>query len=161
MKIINVEIEKLQEYINNPRNNDKAIDVVVRSIQEFGFKVPIVVDKNFVIVCGHTRYKAAKQIGMCEVPCIVASDLTEEQVNAFRLVDNKTSELAGWNYNALDQELKELLECNVDLTEFGFNCWDDADIDELFNEEKDTSDNKKEKEKKLIQCEHCGEWFEE
>ena len=161
MDIIYVGISKLQEYENNPRNNDKAVDVVSKSIQEFGFKVPIIIDKNYVIVCGHTRYKAALQLGMNEVPCIVADDLTEEQVNAFRLVDNKTSELAGWDYNVLDKELRDLLESSIDLTEYGFEKYEDVDIDGLFNEETDTAEDIKEKEKKMIQCEHCGEWFEE
>jgi len=89
MQIVNKNINELKEYINNPRNNDNAVDYVANSIKEFGFKVPIVIDKNNVIVAGHTRYKASKKLGITEVPCIVADDLTDEQIKAFRLVDNK------------------------------------------------------------------------
>lgn len=93
MKIIDIEITRLKEYENNPRVNDKAVAKVAASIDEFGFKVPIVVDSNNVIICGHTRLKAAKQLGLEVVPCIVADDLTDEQIKAFRLADNKTSNL--------------------------------------------------------------------
>lgn len=158
MTIIDVSIDKIREYENNPRNNEKAVDVVAKSIAEFGFKIPMVIDKNFVIVCGHTRYKAAVQLGIAEVPCIMADDLTEEQVSAFRLVDNKTSEIAGWDYNLLDKELKELMEQGIDMSEFGFETFGEVDMSDFFNQP--ANDNKKQKEKKTMQCAHCGEWFE-
>ena len=101
MEIIQVGINDIKPYPNNPRNNDNAVEVVVNSIKEFGFKVPIIVDKDNVIVAGHTRLKAAKKLGLKYVPCIVAGDLTEEQVKAFRLADNKTSELAQWDFELL------------------------------------------------------------
>lgn len=88
MNIQEININDLREYENNPRNNDNAVEKVANSIKEFGFKVPIVIDQNNVIIAGHTRLKAAKQLGLEEVPCIIANDLTPEQVKAFRLADN-------------------------------------------------------------------------
>ena len=116
MQIIYKKVEDLKVYENNPRNNDKAVDAVAESILQFGFKVPIVIDKNDVIVCGHTRLKASKKLGLDTVPCIVADDLTEEQIKAFRLADNKTAELAEWDFNALEKELAELSE--IDMREW-------------------------------------------
>ena len=89
MNIVDIKLEELKPYENKPRNNEEAIEPVANNIKTFGFKVPIVVDKDNVIIAGHTRYKAAKKLGLNKVPCIVADDLTEDQVNAFRLVDNK------------------------------------------------------------------------
>lgn len=106
-------------YENNPRINDNAVDAVAASIKEFGFKVPIVVDKNNVIVSGHTRLKAAQKLGLEEVPVIVADDLTPEQIKAFRLADNKVSELANWDFNALNAELANL--SNIDMSQFNFD----------------------------------------
>lgn len=127
MEIINVKIDELKEYENNPRNNDDAVRAVENSIKEFGFKVPIVIDENNVIVAGHTRIKACRNLGIEVVPCIVADDLTEEQIKAFRLVDNKTSELAEWDFNKLNAELYEL---SLDMTQFEFEI-DDLDIDDF------------------------------
>lgn len=112
-----MDINLLIPYENNPRNNDKAVDVVAKSIKEFGFKVPIIVDKNNVIVAGHTRLKAAKKLGLKDVPVIVADDLTEDQIKAFRLADNKTGEVATWNDEMLLEELKSI---NLDMTMFNF-----------------------------------------
>lgn len=96
MQIHDISISLLREYDNNPRNNDGAVDAVAASIREFGFKVPVIVDGDNVIVAGHTRVKAARKLGMSAVPCIIADDLTPEQIKAFRLADNKVGELAGW-----------------------------------------------------------------
>ena len=96
MKIVEKNIDSLTPYENNPRHNEKAVEPVAESIREFGFKVPIVIDGAGVVVTGHTRLKAAKSLGMKKVPCIIADDLTPEQVDAFRLADNKTAELAEW-----------------------------------------------------------------
>lgn len=127
MKIVYKKVEDLKPYVNNPRFNDEAVEQVANSIKEFGFKVPMVIDKNNVIVAGHTRYKASLELGLKEVPCIVADDLTEEQVKAFRLADNKVSELAQWNYELLDEELQELLDFNME--DFGFSIQiEDIDI---------------------------------
>lgn len=127
-----MDINQLIPYENNPRKNDKAVEIVAKSINEFGFKVPIIIDKNNVIVCGHTRYKAAKKLGLTDVPVIVADDLTDDQVKAFRLVDNKTSELASWDEELL---IQELLDIELDMTEFNFeepllNDDDNFNVDE-------------------------------
>lgn len=112
-------VADLNPYANNPRLNDGAVDAVAASIKEFGFKVPIVVDSDGVIVTGHTRLKAAKKLGIDTVPVIVADDLTPEQVKAFRLADNKTGELAQWDLDKLDIELDGIDE--IDMGDFGFD----------------------------------------
>ena len=94
MEIIYKKINEINPYEKNPRKNKEAVNYVAESIKEFGFKVPIIVDKDLTIVAGHTRYKAAKKLGMKEIPCIIADDLTPEQVKAFRLADNKVVEIA-------------------------------------------------------------------
>lgn len=143
MEIVNKKISDLREYENNPRNNEAAVEAVANSIKEFGFKVPIIVTKDYVIIAGHTRYKASHRLGLQEVPCIVADDLSEEQIKAFRLVDNKTSELATWDLEKLEEELAEL---NLDMSIFGFDHQlsddeneetyeDDFDIDNVLKDE--------------------------
>lgn len=117
METIIKKVSELIPYINNPRNNDDAIDAVANSIKNFGFKVPIVVDSNNEIINGHTRLKAAKKLGLETVPVIVADDLTPEQIKAFRLADNKVGEIATWDENALALELEDL---DFDMSEFGF-----------------------------------------
>jgi hypothetical protein len=112
-------IENVLPYEKNPRNNDEAVKAVAESIKEFGFKIPIVITCDNVIVAGHTRVKAAKELGMKEVPCIIADDLTDEQIRAFRLADNKSAEIATWNEELLQQELEDIL--NIDMTMFGFD----------------------------------------
>jgi len=150
MEIIYKKLDDLKPYENNPRFNDDAVEYVAKSIKEFGFKVPIVLDKNNVIVAGHTRYKASIELGLEQVPCIVADDLTEEQVNAFRLADNKVSEKAEWNYELLDEELSNILEINMD--DFGFlkneevNI-ENVDVDEYFGNESN---------EKKCKCPNCG-----
>ena len=118
MQIISKKIEEIKEYENNPRNNDNAVEYVARSIKDFGFKIPIIVDKNNIIVAGHTRYKAAKELNLTEVPCIVADDLTDEQIKAFRLVDNKSAELAEWNLELLNIELENIHDIDMNLYNF-------------------------------------------
>lgn len=121
MEIVYKKIGELKPYENNPRKNDEAVDAVAASISEFGWKVPVVIDTNNVIVAGHTRYKAAKKLGIENIPCIVADDLTEEQVRAYRLADNKVSELAGWDFDMLTEELSGLDFSKIDMEQFGFN----------------------------------------
>lgn len=121
LKIEYVDIDKIKPYENNPRHNEEAIPYVMNSIKEFGFKNPIIIDKNNVIIAGHTRLESAKRLGMKEVPIIHADDLTEEQVKAFRLADNKVSEKAEWDFNMLDAELADL---DIDMTDFGFEKLD-------------------------------------
>ena len=152
MQIHDISISLLREYDNNPRNNDGAVDAVAASIREFGFKVPVIVDGDNVIVAGHTRVKAARELGMETVPCIIADDLTPEQVRAFRLADNKTAELAGWDWSKLEDELAEL---EMDMSLFGFHTEEEVDIDSFFEEHE-----LKEKEPKTVTCPHCGEVFE-
>ena len=117
MQIVEMDVNDLNEYENNPRLNDDAVEYVARSIESFGFKNPIIIDSNNVIIAGHTRLKAAKFLGMDTVPCIVADDLTEDQIKAFRLADNKVGELAQWDIDALKIELDEI---KFDMEEFGF-----------------------------------------
>lgn len=119
MDVVNLKIKDLKPYEKNPRKNDGAVEYVANSIKEFGFKVPIVIDKDNVIVAGHTRYKAAKKLGLKEVPAIVADDLTDEQVKAFRLADNKVAEQTEWDYALLADELDEIL--GIDMEDFGFS----------------------------------------
>ena len=119
MEIINKKIDELIPYEKNPRDNDKAVKYVAKSIKEFGFKVPIIVDKDNVIVTGHTRWKAAKELGLEDVPTIMADDLSDEQIKAFRLADNKVSEASKWNKSLLDEELEAIL--NINMADFGFD----------------------------------------
>lgn len=121
MVIQDLQIDSLREYENNPRQNEQAVAAVAESIKQFGFKVPVVVDKNRTIIAGHTRVKAAVHLGMVSVPCIVADDLSPEQIKAFRLADNKTGELAEWDWDKLEQELAELTAFDVDMSAFGFD----------------------------------------
>ena len=120
MNIIELNLKDLKPYEKNPRKNDEAVKYVKESIKQFGFKVPIVVDKNNIIIAGHTRYKASKELGLIKVPCIIADDLTEEQVKAFRLADNKVSEKAEWDLDLLNDELFELKELDFDMDVLGF-----------------------------------------
>lgn len=152
MNIVEKKLGELQPYENNPRKNDNAVPYVAESIKRYGFKVPIVIDTNGVIVAGHTRYLASIELGLETVPCIVADDLSEEEIKEFRLVDNKTSEFAGWDFNLLESELQEL---NFDY-DFKFPEVSDIDIDDLFE---DTDEDIEEK-RKTITCPNCGEEIE-
>jgi len=122
-------IADIHPYENNPRKNKKAVEAVAASIKEFGFKVPIVLDRNNIIVAGHTRYEASKKLGLKTVPCIIASDLSEEQVRAYRLADNKTAELADWDFDLLKGEIDSIL--GIDMSKFGFDMSDtDSKVEE-------------------------------
>ena len=118
MRVIILPVGDVVPYENNPRNNDQAVDAVANSIKEFGFKVPIIIDKNNVIVAGHTRLKAAKKLGLESVPCIMADDLTEDQIKAFRIADNKVGEIATWDFDKLNIELSGI---ELDMSQFGFD----------------------------------------
>lgn len=159
MNIVEKNIADIKPYGNNPRKNDSAVAPVANSIREFGFKVPIVIDKDGIIIAGHTRYRAAKELKLKTVPCIVADDLTEQQVKAFRLADNKVSEFAEWDQDALLEELQGILE--VDMSDFGFvneedeptgevvpleSCLDDDKTIALLIEIDDSNVSEKEKE---------------
>lgn len=118
MNVQEIKLKDIKPYGKNPRKNDDAVPYVAESIKQFGFKVPIVIDKNNVIVAGHTRYKAAKKLGFKSVPCIIADDLTDEQIKAFRLADNKVSEKAERDLDLLDSEIEGIFD--IDMTDFGF-----------------------------------------
>lgn len=132
LQIVYKDLIDIKPYENNPRDNKEAISYVANSITEFGFKVPIVIDKDNIIVCGHTRYEAAKQLNMESIPCIMADDLTDEQIRAYRLADNKTSEFSLWDSDLLEGELAALLD--FDMESFGF--FDEEEEEEAEEEEK-------------------------
>ena len=141
MDIVMKRLEDIHPYENNPRMNDKAATAVAKSIQAYGFKVPIVIDAGGEIVCGHTRYKAAKSLGLVEVPCVVADDLTPEQVKAFRLADNKVSDVAIWDNKKLLAELDELDGLGEDLfTGFELGGLFDNTLDESDKEAIESND---------------------
>lgn len=149
-EMIYLPLDKIIPYENNPRKNDRAVDSVAESLKEFGPQSPIILDKNHVIICGHTRYKAAKKIGLAEFPCVIASGLSEEQAIAYRLADNKTGEQADWDFDLLDDELARILD--IDMSAFGFVDtsgidWDD--VPEL------TEKTYEEPPKTLLRCPHC------
>lgn len=146
MEIIEKRVDELIPYANNPRNNMAAVDSVAQSIKSFGFLVPIIIDKNNVIVAGHTRLYAAKELGLEKVPCISAEDLTEDQVKKFRLVDNKTAEIAEWDFELLKQELAEIT--GINMAEFGFM------LDDI-KKYKETAKKEVEAVKKIY-CPRCG-----
>ena len=155
MNIVYKSLTELKPYEKNPRRNDAAVDYVAKSIDEFGFRVPIVIDKNNVIIAGHTRYKAAEKLNLDTVPCVVADDLTDKQIKAYRLADNKVAEMAGWDYNLLGDELDELSDFN--MQDFGFIPTEEIDIDSFF-EDAEPKEQKLEEEKE-IKCPHCGMYF--
>lgn len=150
MRIVYKKLEDLVPYENNPRDNQEAVQFVAASIREFGFKVPIVVTGDGVIVAGHTRYLAAKQLGLSEVPCIEADDLTEEQVRAYRLADNKTAEMSAWDEEKLEQELAAVTM--FDMGEFGFDLHQET--------EEEMGADPEEPEIERVVCPRCGKVFE-
>ena len=139
MNVQSISLADLKPYETNPRRNDGAVDAVANSIRKFGFRVPLVIDADNVIVCGHTRYKAAQKLGLESVPCVIADDLSPEQIKAFRLADNKPVELASWDFEKLDYELVALSGLNLEsislnMADFGFIMHDNTDIDNFFEE---------------------------
>ena len=154
LKIVEINIKDLKEYENNPRNNDEAVEPVMNSIKEFGFKVPIIIDKDNVIIAGHTRLKAAKKLKLKTVPCVIADDLTEEQIRAFRLVDNKVSEIATWDIELLDIELENILD--IDMGMFDFIKTEKIDVDDFFEE---AEEKPKEEKIETVICPYCNKEF--
>lgn len=138
MQIVEKKLKDIIPYEKNPRKNDNAVDAVANSIREFGFKSPVVIDKDSVIVCGHTRYKAAQKLGLETVPCVVADDLTDEQIKAYRLADNKVAELAEWDFNILGDELESIFD--FDMSDFGF---DEAVTDDDYGTDFSLADGEK------------------
>ena len=149
MKIEYRNIDEIKPYENNPRNNDDAVDFVANSIKEFGFKVPIIVDENDVIVTGHTRLKAAKKLNLKKVPVIKADDLTEEQIKAFRIADNKVSEYSTWDLSKLDLELEDI---DLDMSNFGLLEAEKIDWDNVDNLSDETYD---EPTHNMLECPKC------
>ena len=150
MRIIELSIDDIKPYEKNPRKNDKSVEKVANSIEEFGFKVPIVIDKDNVIVCGHTRYKALQKLGATSVPCVIADDLTEEQIKAYRLADNKVGEDSLWDISLLEEELEEILE--IDMKDFGF---------EIAEEEEEEKHNERERTDNAYNLEEFDEYATE
>ena len=134
LKIEYVDINNIKPYKKNPRKNEEAIPYVMESIKQFGFKNPVILDKDNVIVAGHTRIESAKRLGITEIPCIYADDLTDEQIRAFRLADNKVGEIAEWDIDLLDTELDDIL--NIDMSDFGFDLdFEDEEEKEIIEDE--------------------------
>lgn len=156
LKIEYIDIDKLIPYVNNPRVNDGAVDKVASSIKNFGFKNPIIIDKDNEIIAGHTRLKAARKLGLDEVPTIKVEDLTETQIKAFRIADNKTSEFAEWDDELLKIELEDIE---------GFTGFDEIELEGLFREIdidnffEESEENPKEETEEEIQCPYCNMYF--
>lgn len=148
MEIKYLPVESIIPYKNNPRLNKKAVGVVAESISEFGFKNPIVVDKNMEIIVGHTRFEASKQLGYDTVPVIVANDLTDEQVKAFRIMDNKSSEFAEWDYEKLLSEIEELNLEGYDIDLTGFS---EAELEDIVADMTEELEEKEKEEKPEIE----------
>lgn len=129
MNILQLPLEEVHPYENNPRKNDNAVDAVAASIRQYGFLVPLVISADHEIITGHTRYKAAGRLGLSTVPCVIADELTDEQIKAFRLVDNKVGELASWDVDLLPLELADIAQ---DLTVFGFESISEEEFGEEF-----------------------------
>ena len=145
MNIQEIEISKISPYKDNPRINEDAVEVVSKSLSEFGFQQPLVLDKDMSVVVGHTRLLAAKKLGLSSVPCLVADKLSEEQIKAYRIMDNKSAEFAQWNYGLLSKEIADLLESDYDLELTGFSEEElaalDLDLDTEFVEEGNTDED--------------------
>jgi len=137
MKIENISIKEVIPYEKNPRKNEKAIDIVAKSIKEFGFLVPVILDKKNVIVAGHTRIKAAIKLGITEVPAIYTENLTDAQIKAFRIMDNKSSELAEWDYDLLKQELYDLEDTDC----FELTGFTGDEITEIWDSDKEATED--------------------
>lgn len=152
MQIVYYDIKKLKPYKNNPRYNKESIKLVAESIKQFGFKIPIIADDKFEIIAGHTRLEASKLLGLKKVPVIVASDLNEEQVKAFRLADNKVAEMALWDKEKLEEELKNIKNINTELLGF-INNEEEIDWDSI---EEISEENYEEPEHKMIECPYCN-----
>ena len=162
IKIIKKDIDELIPYENNARINDAAIDVVANSINDFGFKNPCIIDKNNVLIAGHTRVAACKKLGIKEIPCIVADDLTDEQIKAFRIADNSSAQVAEWD---MDKLMAELQDIDYDMAKYGLTEQMEQIAEQIDNNinigDFFTNDEPKEKAPKKIQCPHCRKWFEQ
>ena len=129
MNILQLPMDEVHPYGNNPRKNDNAVEAVAASIRQYGFLVPLVISKEHEIIAGHTRYKAAGRLDLKTVPCVIADELTDEQVKAFRLADNKVGELAEWDVDLLPLELADIAQ---DMAVFGFESISEDEFGEEF-----------------------------
>ncbi len=159
LRVVDIPIKEVKPYINNPRYNENAVLGVAASIKAYGFQQPIVVDRNMVIIAGHTRYKAAQLLNLELIPVAFADDLTPEQARAYRLVDNKTAEFATFDTELLGETLDRLSEKEY-LFPYDYDLGD-VEIDpdmrlEFMGTDTVTNDPKKNHEKKDIICPHCG-----
>jgi ParB-like chromosome segregation protein Spo0J len=159
MKIEQWEIDRVKPYDKNPRRNDKAVEAVAKSIREFGFRQPIVVDKDGVIVVGHTRYKAALKLGLATVPVHVAADLTPQQARAYRLADNRTAETAEWDVDLLPVELGALRDGGADLKLLGFTDKELAEYLKDFDTDLEDGTADAGQAAETIRCPKCGHEF--
>lgn len=140
MEVLQIYTDSLRPYANNPRKNDAAVPKVAESIKHFGFKVPILIDQDHIVITGHTRLKAAKKLGLKTVPCVVVDDLTPDQIKALRLADNKVSEFAEWDASLLDQEL-EALKDQFNMDAFGFENPETAEDNFSMDQEEEEETN--------------------
>lgn len=153
LKIVYKRLDELKPYENNPRINDNAVDSVMQSISAVGFRVPLTITDDGVIVTGHTRYKAAEKLELDKIPCIIADDLTDEQVRIFRIIDNKTSELSEWDFEKLKQEFYEL---DFDFEAFGFDNLFEEIKEELKNTSQELSVDDYSDDEFECTCPRCG-----
>lgn len=163
MEVVNLKLKEVRPYENNPRHNEEAVGLVVESIEQFGFNVPILLDVDKVIVAGHTRYEAAKVLGLEEVPCIIMEDMSDEAVRQFRIVDNKTGELSSWDYEKLIAELDNIK--GIDMSIFDFGKFDKvaepANLASNLTEGKELDLDEFEDETFEFECPYCGfKWNE-
>lgn len=142
MNLVKKDINEIFPYANNPRKNNNAVDAVAESIRQCGYIAPIIVDENGVILAGHTRYKALKKLGRDWAEVIVKDGLTEEQKKKYRLLDNKTGELASWDIDLLSNEIEGL---DFDGLSLGWDVYriSDKELDDLMNEEVEMRSKKK------------------
>ena len=157
LRIEYLPVDALKPYSRNAKKHpDEQVEHIANSIREFGFRQPLVIDRDGVLVIGHGRLLAAKKLGLKTVPCVRADDLTDEQVKALRLADNKLNE-SGWDFATLEEELNEL-EADFNMADFGFedHTVNTDALDDLFAP---AEEKPKDEEQKQIKCPHCGEWF--
>ena len=163
MEIQQLKLDELIPYKDNPRINQEAVGIVKNSLQKFGFKQPIVIDKNYEIIVGHTRYYAARELQIKEVPCLIAEDLSEAEIKAYRIMDNKSSEYAAWNFGLLTKEMQDI----ADLQEFDlkFTGFSENEINDMLGEVDantiDDEDIPKMDELDQMECPNCGYKFSE
>lgn len=158
MEIINIDINEITPYEGNAKiHTREQVEQIMKSIEEFGMNDPIAVyGEDNLIIEGHGRLEALKELGYTEVPCIRLDHLTEEQRKAYTLIHNKLTMNTGFDLELLTEELENII--NIDMSNFGFEALENIDIDDFFEEKMEEPEEEKEKEK--VQCPHCGEWFE-